>query len=220
MIKNNENKILDDLTLEESQLCEQVEASLERGRVCLIPVDTLPGLSFYADSSLARDELLKIKGYKDERPFVSLVASLEKALQFWEPLPKNCALDLEQLWPGPLTVLWRGSTRAPKTLMGDTGKIAIRVPALPSELNWVTALLHKLRDPLASTSVNQRGQPAKTDWAAAADFAGQAGAVVPKLPKEDQKFGQASTIVELFEDGSYKVLRQGSLDPLMHKKVD
>lgn len=184
--------------------------ALDHDFVCLHPTDTLPGLSFHPNSKLAKDKLYKIKGREQGKTMISLVASLEQAQSFWEPLPKAWNLTLKKLWPSKLTVIWKASQNTPKSLVSSKGYLALRYPKLEPNLNWMYEVIKKFSYPLPSTSVNQSGEKSITPWDEALKFCETNDIFIPELKQTLQFSKEPSTII-LLEQDSFKTLREGAL---------
>jgi L-threonylcarbamoyladenylate synthase len=61
---------------------------------------------------------------------------------------------MEELWPGPLTLVFRASPCLPRRLTGETGTIGIRYPNHP----FCLELLKLCNKPITSTSANISGE--------------------------------------------------------------
>lgn len=204
----------------------EFEKALRKGMVCLHPTESLPGLTWDPDLDLPWKAVLQAKGRAPDKPFLALVPSLEVALTMWEPLPAGTRERLGRWWPGAVTVAWRASPAAPRSLVAPDGTLALRCPLFPEEARWFAQLLESYGKPLPSTSVNAQGAPPATSWEAARYRAEQWGFHVPVRPqiRDELVFGSAgrqgvatparrpSTLVALCENGSWQVLRPGLVD--------
>lgn len=198
-------------------------AALNEGKVCLHPSDTLPGLTFHPLLAKGRDNLLYIKQRESQKPFVSLVNSIEKAMIFWQPLPGAWERILSQLWPGPLTVVWKAQTLAPVFLQSKTGSLALRYPKWQVEDEWMKRLMESVDFPLPSTSINIAGDMPCRDWPTALEFlqGHPQQCFIPKLEYVPVFSQPASTIIELHEDGSFTMLREAAMPKeVIMKAVD
>jgi len=184
------------------------------GLVCVHPTDTLPGLAFDPRRAEALARLFAIKSGKSRQGFVSLVADLDSACKFWQPLPGKWRLVLEEFWPGPLSVIWAASAAAPRTLVDSTGGLALRVPALAEGSQWLRDFLASADFPLPSTSVNRSGEQPVRSWDDARRFACEyAGTFAPDVEAVDAGAGQPSTLIRITDATSFVCVRAGALDP-------
>lgn len=201
--------------VDQHQLTTEFLASLEAGRVCVHPTDTLLGLTFDPSSQDARDALGRLKGRPEDKPCLGLVSSLEKAKRFFAPLPLGWEQTLARLWPGPLSVVWEASPEAPRSLLAKDGTIGLRVPALPETAAWFQAVLESCDLPLPTTSVNRAGEPAMTRLAEARSaWEGHAELYAPEFPQVDTTShgtAQPSTVIRLRADGAFEVIRRGAM---------
>ena len=200
-------------------LTQQFIAALHAGRVCLHPTDTLPGLTFDPTHARGRQALLAVKGRPEAKPLLALVATPALARRFFAPLPGDWGRILGQLWPAPLSVVWRASSLAPAALIAADGTIGLRVPLLHPDAAWFHDVLDRLDMPLPTTSVNRSGDPAITTFAAAGDFLrGEPWTHVPAWDHADAVASASSTVIKLHQDGSFTLLRAGAmlLEQLQH----
>lgn len=178
------------------------------GKVCLHPTDTLPGLSFNPNSEQAWRRLSKIKKRDESKTCISLVASLDFALGFWRDLPGVWSRVLADLWPSSLSVIWQANNTCPKTLVRESGTVAFRCPPLLQQNQWLLALIESVGSPFPTTSVNCSGEPAANDFGAANHFLdGLEGVYIPE--EFEVPGGQASTLIEIFDDSSFRIHRPG-----------
>lgn len=196
----------------QSKVAEEFrEALIERQIPCVHPTDTIPGLTFDPRSPLAYKRLLTLKGYRDSRPFVGLVASLDLALKMFSLLPNFWLESLPKIWPGPVTLIWKASSEVPSSLVHSDHTVAIRVPNFAEEAYWYRDLLTELACPLPSTSVNTRGVTPLVSYTDLRNFANPEDCFLP-ASKHLVCGGLApSAIVRIRDDGGYNVIR-GSFD--------
>ena len=98
--------------------------ALDQSFVCLHPTDTVPGLTFDPLSRKASERLQAIKGRDPAKTFLGLVADVYEAKRFWQELPAPWSRLLEDIWPAPLTVIWKANSRAPKVMVATCARFA------------------------------------------------------------------------------------------------
>jgi L-threonylcarbamoyladenylate synthase len=195
-----------------ADLAHQFLAALHAGRACLHPTDTLPGLTFDPTSAAGRAAVVAIKGRDEGKPFLGLAASLAQARRMFAPLPGDWAAHLATLWPGPLSVVWTASPEAPRSLVAADGTLGLRVPLLPVDSAWFMSVLERSSVPLPTTSVNKSGQPPARGYAEASSLLLDApGAFVPMWRAAGHVQSLPSTVIRLYDDGSFSVLREGAM---------
>lgn len=104
------------------------------------------------------ENIIKIKGRKEDKPFLILVDFYSKIFEFVEEKEikqnKNLLLILEKFWPGPLTIIFNAKKNLPNFLKSKQNGIAIRCPkhdGLQKILQFFNGLF--------STSANKTGDP-------------------------------------------------------------
>ena len=160
---------------------------LNAGGVAVIPTDTVYGLAAHPAFPDAVARLYTIKGRAAQKPIALLAADVEAVRAFGYEVPDRLA----QFWPGALTVV--------------VGPEGFRVP----DHAWTRELLRRCGGVLRVTSANLSGQRAATDAPQAlADVGLSADLVVDDGLSPG---GVPSTVVRVLEDGTFTVLRAGSV---------
>lgn len=187
--------------------------SLRSGKVCLHPTDTIPGLTADPNHPAAMATLQAVKGRLSSKPLLGLTSSWETATRWWEDLPGNWSAILKNIWPAPLTVIWKGRKDAPVGVCSERGTVGIRVPDFRHGSEWMRIVLTNLSHPLPSTSVNPAGSAPLVTWESAVRF-------LKESPFKDNVFIPAaapshngnlpSTLIELDPQGAVKVIRPGA----------
>src|SRR5690606_18321300 len=144
--------------------------ALSRGRLVVLPTDTVYGIGASAFDPAAVAALLAAKGRGRQSPPPVLVPAPATVAGLATEVPDAVHALVEAFWPGPLTII----CRAQPTLawdLGDTGgTVALRMP----DDEVALALLTKT-GPLAVSSANRHGGPAATTVLEAATALGEIG---------------------------------------------
>lgn len=131
-----------------------VRAHLEAGGILGYPTETVYGLGSAAEPG-AVSRLAALKGRREGKPFLLLVASRSMAEQAGLVFTPSANALAEAFWPGPLTLVLRGGEgRLPELLRGPEGGFAVRHTSNAA----VARLITLLGQPLTSTSANRPGQ--------------------------------------------------------------
>ena len=176
---------------------------LKSGSVCLIPTDTVYGLSARATFDKAGDEtgrqLALIKGGRAGKHFIRLAYSIEEIETYCAlPIPRA----IKDRWPGKLTAVLPLKDCFCKS-EGETA--AFRCPADP----WLRKLLLLCGFPIFSTSANRSGCPPITRFS---DAVREFGRDVPLIVDGgDLSASCPSTIVRVALTGDIELLRQGEV---------
>ena len=171
--------------------------------MCLIPTDTVYGLSARATFDSSGDEgeakLAALKGGRADKQFIRLVYSIEQIETYCAmPIPRA----IKNRWPGKLTAVLPLKSRFCKR-EGDTA--AFRCPADP----WLRDVLHLCGFPIFSTSANRSGCPPITRFCdAVREFEHDVPLIVDG---GDLSASLPSTIVRVGVAGDVEVLRQGEV---------
>ncbi|MBC7661346.1 MAG: Sua5/YciO/YrdC/YwlC family protein [Chitinophagaceae bacterium] len=194
------------------------------GKVCLHPTDTVPGLSFNPHLPLAEQNFIALKARSAGKSPISLISSYEVAARCWQTLPGAWEEILRSLWPSALSVVWKASTKCPKSLIAADGTCGLRMPEWTGDTVWMHQLLVRLNSPFPSSSVNVSGEPSANDWNSALAFLkDKPNVFLPKLTPRQvesqlEKTFTPSTVIRLEEDGSWGMIREGVLSRSAIKK--
>jgi L-threonylcarbamoyladenylate synthase len=177
--------------------------ALEEGKLVVLPTDTVYGLAADAFSPRAVQNLLDAKGRSRRMPPPVLIGAPSTIDALVEQVPSWLRSAVEELWPGPLTVICHQQPSLTWDLGEAHNTVAVRMPDDERAL----ALLEKT-GPLAVSSANVTGEPAATTVEAAEDMLG--GRVAVYLDGGPSASGVPSTILDA-TGTTPKVLRQGAI---------
>jgi L-threonylcarbamoyladenylate synthase len=180
-------------------LSQAVEA-FDRGRVVVIPTDTVYGLAAMPGIPSAVAELFRIKGRAPTKPVAILAGSI-RVLSWVGRFDEQAHRLAESFWPGPLTMI---VPRTPgfEVDLGSGEGVGVRVPDAE-----ITLELLGLTGPLAVTSANKSGAvPATTIDEAKSEL----GEDVQLFVDGGRCAGDPSTVVSLL-GGTPQILREGSI---------
>ena len=177
---------------------------LKKGKVVIIPTDTVYGFSGIVDTqknhfSFKTDDLIrKIKGRAETKPLIQLISCPDEISEYTgTKIPET----LLAKWPGPLTIIVKNKF--------DDNTTAFRCPGD----EWLRKLISLCGSPIYSTSVNRSGKPVlqkideiKAEFKKECDT-GECAVIVDAGDTEN---GMPSTIVSI-TDGSVKIIRQGAV---------
>ncbi|QIK67115.1 threonylcarbamoyl-AMP synthase [Nocardioides sp. HDW12B] len=191
-------------TSDEAELEEGLSAAaraVQRGRLVLLPTDTVYGVGADAFSPEAVTRLLEAKGRGRQMPPPVLVSAKTTVEALAVDVPGWAKALIEELWPGPLTLVFRQQPSLQWDLGETRGTVAVRMPD-----HDVTLALLARTGPLAVSSANRTGLPAATDADGAEEMLGTAARVL--LDAGPTAGPVPSTIVDCTTDRG-RVLRQG-----------
>lgn len=193
---------LSDPETREAGLSAAVNAC-RRGRLVVLPTDTVYGVGADAFDPEAVQRLLDAKGRGREMPPPVLVSTPTTLDALTTEVPSWVKGLVARCWPGPLTVVCRQQPSLRWDLGETRGTVAVRMPDDDGALD----LLGRT-GPLAVSSANLTGRPAAQTAEEALEMLGQSVAVV--LDGGPSRGQVASTIVDATTE-TPKVLREGGL---------
>jgi tRNA threonylcarbamoyl adenosine modification protein (Sua5/YciO/YrdC/YwlC family) len=191
--------------------------AVQKGKLVVLPTDTVYGVGADAFDPMAVRELLAAKGRGREMPPPVLVSAATTLDALASRVPDYARRLVEEFWPGPLTLVCTQQSSLQWDLGETRGTVAVRMP----DHELALALLERT-GPMAVSSANKTGEPAAEDADAAERMLGEDVAII--LDGGPVSGGLASTIVDVTGERP-RVLRLGALsvetlnDALFHHGV-
>lgn len=174
--------------------------ALRKGKVAVIPTDTIYGLVGCALLPKTVENIYKLRRRNPSKPMIVLICSLDYLNLFGVKLTQQEEKILNSIWPGKVSVVLNCSKKF-SYLHRGTGTIAFRLP----RPRWLRNLLTET-GPLIAPSANWEGyQPARTVDEAKKYF----GNKVLYLGG-GRLSSKSSTLVSL-RNGKIKLLRPGAV---------
>jgi L-threonylcarbamoyladenylate synthase len=179
-------------------------AAVRRGRLVVLPTDTVYGIGADAFNPTAVNVLLAAKGRGRDMPVPVLVASQSMVDAVVDRMPEPGRALAQAFWPGALTLVVRHTAHLAWDLGDSRGTVAVRMPDHPLAVELI-----ERTGPLAVSSANRSGQPPATTAEEARRQLGAAVAVYLDGGPSPE-VAAPSTIVDI-TDTTPRVLRQGAL---------
>ena len=182
---------------------EAATKAVQEGDLIVLPTDTVYGVGADAFDHEAVRRLLAAKGRGRDMPPPVLVSARTTLDALAVGVPAYARALIEELWPGPLTLV---CTQQPSLQwdLGDTrGTVAVRMPNHEIALEVLSRT-----GPLAVSSANRTGMEAATDAVRAQEMLGESVAVV--LDSGPTPGPVPSTIVDATGEAG-RVLRLGAV---------
>lgn len=191
--------------------CVEEEGSLEAatgfvalGGAIVVPTETIFGLTCDAENKGAVENVYKIKGRASDKPSAIFVPSTDAIAEYAHIEHEYAERIIREFLPGPLTIVVRSKRKLWLGVVGEDGKIGIRVSSEP----FVCALASGVGKPLLATSANKSGLPDCLSLSALIDQLGDAVPLI--LYRQKSAVQQASTVIDL--TGSKPILlRAGAI---------
>jgi L-threonylcarbamoyladenylate synthase len=175
--------------------------AVQRGRLVVLPTDTVYGIGADAFNPEAVQRLLDAKGRGRHMPPPVLVSARTTLDALAVDVPDWARTLVETLWPGPLTLVVRQQPSLQWDLGETRGTVAVRMPDHDVALELLSRT-----GPLAVSSANRTGLPAATDADAAEAMLGELVRVI--LDGGSTPGPVPSTIVDCTGEQP-RVLREG-----------
>jgi L-threonylcarbamoyladenylate synthase len=137
---------------------EAAGQAIQRGRLVVLPTDTVYGLAADAFDPEAVERLLAAKGRGRDMPPPVLVSTETTLDALATQIPDYVRILVATHWPGPLTVVCHQQTSLRWDLGETRGTVAVRMP----DHELAREILDRT-GPLAVSSANRTGEPAATD---------------------------------------------------------
>lgn len=183
---------------------KKVSEVLKKGGVVILPTDTVYGFSGIVDFKDSAEygtdcRIRSIKGREENKPLIQLISEPEDIRAFTDvEIPS----EIFKFWPGSLTVIVPLKKDSP--LKTNLPTVAFRCPGD----QWLRKVIKETGCPIYSTSVNRSGCPVIEEIdGIKREFEGEVDLVVD----DGDKIGSLPSTLAVLENGSYRVLRQGSV---------
>jgi L-threonylcarbamoyladenylate synthase len=138
----------------QSAIQDAAKVILSGGEVA-VPTESFYGLAVHALNEKAIERLFAVKGRREDKPLLILIASREPLDSYVMGVSNRAQRLIERFWPGGLTLVFHAKPILPDLLTAGTGKIGIRVSSHPVPRELAKAV----GAPVTGTSANRSGQP-------------------------------------------------------------
>ncbi len=188
------------------QTVERAAAILRRGGIVAFPTETVYGVGADATNDKAVAKVYALKRRPLNNPLIVHCLTREHAEAFADFDDKAHELA-EVFWPGPLTIVLRYRDNSEISQIATAGlpTVGVRCPSHPI----AQELLDAADRPIAAPSANMSGRVSTTS---ANDVRAEFGTRIDEIVDGGPcKIGVESTIVDLSDDRSAKLLRPGGI---------
>ncbi len=182
---------------------EQLVTQLLAGNIIAFPTDTVYGVGCNAENKKALETIYELKNRDRTKPLILFVANQQQVSDYAAIIPPIAKQLMETFWPGALTIVLPKRVQVSDTISSGLQTIGLRMPNHPDILD----LLAQSNLTLATTSANFSGEQAAVTGKEVEQFFGDQ---VTTLEGQANK-QVASTVVEVFADNTYSVLRVGAI---------
>ena len=189
---------MDNFEIEVNKCCDL----LNEGKVIIYPTDTIWGIGCDATNPEAVEKIFEIKERSKGKGLIILVDSIDMLKKYVRNFPK-IAPDIIKSAKNPLSIIYSESVGLAENVSSDK-TICIRVV----NNEFCKALIHKLGRPITSTSANLTGDAAPSIYAEISERIKSSVDYVVQLYHDVLTKPKASTIIRLYENNTFDIIRQ------------
>jgi L-threonylcarbamoyladenylate synthase len=181
---------------------ERAAVILLQGGIVAFPTETYYGLAADPFNRDALRRLFAVKKRTTQKPILTVVNGREQLAPLVREIPSSFQLLMDRFWPGPLTLVFKGSQYLPPQLTGHTGTIGVRWSSHPVACRLAAIF----GGAVTATSANlSGGKPAVTAAESCRYFGSGIDMVIDGGTTPG---GRGSTLVGI-EEGHLRLLRDG-----------
>lgn len=136
-----------------ARLARRIARRIAEGAVVAYPTESFYALGVEPRRPGAAARVQRIKGRGGDKPLLLIVDSVDRARSLIRYAPEGFDRLVEELWPGPLTLVLPAATGLPEQVVGSRGTVAVRWSPHPV----AQALVTGCDAPLTGTSANRTG---------------------------------------------------------------
>ena len=174
---------------------------IKEGNLVAFPTETVYGLGADGLNNEACKKIYKAKGRPSDNPLILHISDITMLDNLVEEISDKHR-KLFELWPGPMTLIFKKSKLIPDVVTAGGETVAIRFPSD----NIARALISEAKRPIAAPSANISGRPSPTK---ASDVYQDMQGVIPAIiDGGESNIGIESTVIDLSTDEP-TILRPG-----------
>lgn len=174
---------------------------IKEGNLVAFPTETVYGLGADGLNNEACKKIYKAKGRPSDNPLILHISDITMLDNLVEEISDKHR-KLFELWPGPMTLIFKKSKLIPDVVTAGGDTVAIRFPCD----NIARALISEAKRPIAAPSANISGRPSPTK---ASDVYQDMQGIIPVIiDGGESNIGIESTVIDLSTDEP-TILRPG-----------
>jgi len=184
---------------------DSIVKCLQNGGIIIYPTDTVYALGCDINNKIALERIAKIKGIKLKDANFSLVCfDLSELSKYAKQINSRTFKFLKRIFPGPFTIILKGTNKIPKIFSYKKKTVGIRIP----DNNIARQIVKKFGNPIVSTSI--------LDEDTIMEYSTDPELIYEKYRDLvdiviDGGFGTnvGSTIVDCTDENDFKIIREG-----------
>jgi L-threonylcarbamoyladenylate synthase len=186
----------------DQELWKAVEI-LRSGGTILYPTDTIWGIGCDATNHEAVEKIYKIKHRVESKSLIVLLDDQNRLFEFVEKVP-DISFDLIDSLNKPTTIIYSKAKNLASNVIASDGSIAIRV----TKDSFCRDLIKLFGKPIVSTSANISGDPSPVIYRDVPEDVLNSVDYIVNLYHGRMNSPKPSTIIRLFENGEFIIVRQ------------
>ena len=175
---------------------------LNEGGLILYPTDTIWGIGCDATKPDAVKRVYELKRRDDNKALIVLLDSADRLDHYVIDVPPM-ARELIEVAVKPLTIIYDGAFNVAHNLLGENDTLGIRSP----HDEFAHRLCASFGKPIVSTSANVSGHSTARTFSEIDPLIKQGVDYVVKYRQGDNSPHEASNIIMLSSDGTFKIIR-------------
>lgn len=182
---------------------QEAKDTLMSGSVCVLPTDTLYGVTALAANNDAVEEVYKIKNRDHDKPCILLCGNIEQVKELTTTQAQGVFGFLDTLWPARVSVILPAEIDDLRHLHRGKKTLGFRIPNR-------TELKEMLVEtgPIIAPSANTQGSPPAENTAQAKEYFGDS---VDYYLDIGDLSGKSSTVIDV-STGTLQINRAGAVD--------
>lgn len=181
---------------------DELASIIKNGGLVAIPTETVYGLAANGLDGSAVRKIFEAKNRPMDNPLILHIADIDQVEELVSNFKQEYKEILENIWPGPLTAIFKKSEIVPDEISAGLDSVAIRMP----DKDVTRELIRLVGRPLAAPSANLSTKPSPTSaQAVLEDMDGRIDAIIDGGPCD---IGIESTVLDLTGEVA-KILRPG-----------
>lgn len=179
----------------------QIINFLKIGKVGVLPTDTIYGIAGSALNLQTVGEIYLLRKRDLSKPMIILISSLEDLQEFNIVLSLEQTNFLKQIWPNPISVVLPCLSSEFTYLHRNKESLAFRMPKKDELLGIIKEV-----GPIVAPSANIEGEKVAENITQAKEYFNNK---ISFYVNGGEVVAKSSTIIQLYEDGTKIVLREG-----------
>jgi L-threonylcarbamoyladenylate synthase len=175
---------------------------LKKSGIIIYPTDTIWGIGCDATNDKAVKKIYDLKRRLETKTMIVLIAHPNELELYVDEVPP-IAYDLIERWEKPLTIVYDRPKNISKHLIGSDNTVAIRI----SKDSFSKMLIQQMGKPIVSTSANYSGETAPLFFKDIDPALLKEVDYVVNLYQNSMNEVKPSTIIRIYKDGSFEVIR-------------